>query len=359
MPENDEIIKRIIKNAAEVITENELKERLSSGEPLTHYIGFEISGPLHIGAGMMTALMIKDLTALGVKCTVWLADWHTAINNKLDGTPETAARIAKGYFTEAVKASYLCVGGNPDDIEFRVASEWYQKDFATYWNLLVRTGQNTTLSRVLRSMDIMGKQAGEDVEYTRTLYPIMQAADIFYQNIDIAHAGMDQRKIHVVVRDTADKVTPNRPKPIILHHPILQSLLGIQKEEKMSKSNPNSALFVHDTAEEIERKIMHGFAPEKEVENNPILNWTKHILFWNRQEPFIVEREEKHGGNLEFSSYEELEKTYAAGDLHPMDLKTAVAKEFVELFAPARDHFAKSEIAAMKADLDEVLAARK
>ncbi|MBI1833432.1 MAG: tyrosine--tRNA ligase [Candidatus Andersenbacteria bacterium] len=355
----EKIINRLISNNAEIITATELQERLKSESQLTHYIGFEISGYVHLGTGIMSALVMKDLTDLGVKCTVWLADWHSAINNKLDGTRETAATIGRGYFTEAMKASYVAVGGNPEDIEFRLASEWYNKDPESYWGTVIKVGQHTTLARMLRSIDITGKEAGEDVDYARTMYPAMQAADVFFQNIDIAHAGMDQRKIHVVVRDAASKIAPDKPKPIIIHHPLLQSLNGKNKEDKMSKSNPDSAIFVHDDPKDIEHKIKKAFAPEKEIDHNPILNWTKTMLFWNRSKPFVIERKEEHGGNLEFTSYAELEKTYATGNLHPMDLKNTVAHELIQLLAPVREHMAKPEIAAMKADLDAVLAAKK
>lgn len=356
--DTEAIINRLINNSAEVIAEQELRDRLVSGEQLTHYIGFEISGYVHLGTGIMSALVMKDLTDLGVKCTVWLADWHSAINGKLDGTKETAAKIGQRYFTEAMKASFAAAGGNPDILEFRLASEWYKKDFERYYDTLVKIGQHTTLARMLRSIDITGKAAGEDVDYARTMYPAMQAADIFYQGIDIAHAGMDQRKIHVVVRDDAHKIHPDKPKPVIIHHPLLQSLNGKDKEDKMSKSDPDSAIFIHDEPADIGRKLKKAFAPEKDTGHNPVLNWTKNILFWSRSAPFMVEREEKHGGSLEFASYEELEKTYAAGELHPTDLKTAVAKELTELLAPVRNHFAKPEVAAMKAELDDVLAKR-
>ncbi len=356
MTEKQEIINRLIGNVAEVITESEFRERVESGAPLTHYIGFEISGYVHIGQGIMSALVIKDLQALGVKCTIWLADWHTAINHKLDGTKETAAKIGKGYFTEAMKACLLAVGADADAVEFRLASQWYEKDATKYWEMVMNVAQHTTLARMQRSISIMGKEAGEDVELATLLYPAMQVADIFYLNIDIAHASMDQRKAHVVMRDSASAVIPNAPKPIALHHGLVDSLTG---ENKMSKSKPDSAVFIHDSAEEIERKIKKAFCEEGNIEKNPILNWAKNILFWSRTAPFIIEREEKHGGNATFGSYAELEAAYAKGDIHPMDLKAAVAKEIIELLAPAREHFAKSDIAALKKELDDVVTAKK
>src|SRR3989344_3824730 len=137
MTEKEEIINRLTKNLAEVITQEEFKTRIESGEKLTHYIGFEISGYVHIGQGIMSALVIKDLQALGVKCTIWLADWHTALNGKLDGIKETAAKIGKGYFTEAMKACLLSVGADADAVEFRLASDWYKRDEGKYWETVM------------------------------------------------------------------------------------------------------------------------------------------------------------------------------------------------------------------------------
>ena len=356
-----ETIDRLVSNLAEVITEDELRERLNSGKQLTHYIGFEISGYVHIGQGIMSALVMKDLTDLGVKCTVWLADWHTWINDKLDGTKETAATIGQGYFTEAIKACFKAVGGDPDDIEFRLANDWYKRNTSDYMALTTRVTQNTTEARLRRSIDIMGKKMGDEVSIAQLMYPAMQVADVFLQEIDIVHAGTDQRKAYVIMRDVFNNMKPHmareyaaKGKPVILLHHLLPNLFSA--DGKMSKSEPYSAVFIHDSAEEIEHKINKAYAPEKDVKNNPVLIWTRHLLFWNREgQPFRIEREEKHGGNVEFTSFTDFEKACATGEVHPMDLKAAVAKELIDLLAPVREHFAKPEITAKKAELDKVL----
>lgn len=372
MENKEAIIDRLIKNTAEVITEDELRARLTSGEQLTHYIGFEISGYVHLGTGLMAALVMKDLTDLGVKCTIWLADWHTWINDKLDGSKTTAANIGTGYFAEGLRASFKAVGGDLTKLDIRLASSYYHQNAMQYWETVIAVSKHTTLSRMLRSIDIMGRKEGTDVDYAKTMYPAMQVADIFYQNIDIAHAGMDQRKAHVIMRDVANAVAPGQPKPIALHHPLLIGLQAPEQwpipagkderdvimEMKMSKSKSNSAIWVHDTPEEIERKIKKAFCPEKETQYNPILNWIGHILFWNRTQPFRIERKPEHGGTVEFTTFEELETAYGAGDVHPMDLKAATAKELITLLEPVRQHFAQPEIAAAKAELDKILAAR-
>lgn len=47
----------------------------------------------------------------------------------------------------------------------------------------------------------------------------------------------------------------------------------------MSKSDPDSAIFMEDTAKDVERKIKKAFCPEKIVEGNPILDYCKSIIF--------------------------------------------------------------------------------
>jgi len=354
MNEKEAILNRLIEKSAEIITADEFKQRIESGDKLTHYIGFEISGHIHIGQGIMSALIMKDLTDLGVKCTIWLADWHTWINDKLDGTKETAAKIGEGYFTEAIKSCYKAVGGNPDDLEFRLASKWYEKDPMKFWETVMKVAQNTTDSRIKRSITIMGREAGDEIEVAKLLYPLMQVADVFYQDMDIAHAGTDQRKAYVIMRDTADKVAPNKPKPLVLLHNILPGLKS--PDGKMSKSDPTSAIFIHDTPEEIEQKIKKAYAPEKDVENNPVLSWAENLIFWNRTEPVIIKRKEERGGNLEINDFANLKTAYENGSLHPMDLKSMVTDEIIKLLAPVRQHFEQPDAAAKKKELDELLA---
>ncbi len=80
----------------------------------------------------------------------------------------------------------------------------------------------------------MGRKEGETVDFAKLIYPPMQVADIFIQGLTIAHAGMDQRKAHVIMRDVALnlRVRPlldpasGKIKPVAIHHHLI---LGLQK----------------------------------------------------------------------------------------------------------------------------------
>src|SRR5579884_1981017 len=80
---------RIKYNVEEIITEADLVRMLERGEPIQHYIGFEISGKIHLGSGLGCMTKVRDFMAAGIDCSVFLADWHTWINDKLGGERET------------------------------------------------------------------------------------------------------------------------------------------------------------------------------------------------------------------------------------------------------------------------------
>ncbi len=362
----DEKINLIRRNVEEIITEDELRAAFDAGKTLKHYIGFEISGKLHLGQGLFAMQTVKNLQDAGVEVTIFMADWHTWLNKKLDGTLETATRMAKSYFQEAMKAAYLCVGGDPNSLKFVLGSELYDQ---SYWPNVIKVSKATTISRMMRSTTIMGREAGQSSDSATLIYPAMQAADIFQMEIDIAHAGTDQRNVHVVARDAAGSL--GLTKPIAIHHHLLQGLMKPSvwplptenREElvenlKMSKSKPDSAIFIHDEPEDIRRKINNAFAPEGEVEFNPILDWTKHLFFGSGEATLLINRPEKWGGDLTFSSYADLERAYLAKEVHPMDLKNALAEWLINKLAPAREYFNNPQHQAALAEI-EALTAKK
>ena len=90
-------------------------------------------------------------------------------------------------------------------MEFVLASDLYRDD-DEYWATVIEVSKNTTLARMQRSISIMGRQERESIDFAKLIYPAMQAADIFTLGVHIAHAGMDQRKAHVIARDVATQM---------------------------------------------------------------------------------------------------------------------------------------------------------
>ncbi|MBI2542596.1 MAG: tyrosine--tRNA ligase [Candidatus Aenigmarchaeota archaeon] len=331
----------------EIITEDELIELLGTKLHPIAYDGFEPSGLAHLPFGVFRPLLLKDLSKAGVRFKLWLADSFAWINNKMGGDTNKIRKVGE-YFIEVWKAAGVKEGR---DVQFLWASDAFSDK--EYWKKVILIAKNTTVSRANRALTIMGRKEGEMQEVAQYFYPMMQAADIFYLDADICQLGLDQRRANMLARDIAEK--KKWKKPVVVSHHMLMGLEGIKQPEgyeenkqmdieissKMSKSKPHTAIFVHDSKEEIKRKINSAFCPEKTVEGNPILDYSKHLVF-RRFKSMKIERDKKFGGDLEFDDYQELEKMFKDGKLHPMDLKNSVADYLDQMIAPIREHFEKN-----------------
>ncbi|MCD6434254.1 MAG: tyrosine--tRNA ligase [Candidatus Diapherotrites archaeon] len=323
----------------EIITENELRELLERKKKITAYDGFEPSGKIHIAQGILRAININKMIKAGCEFIMFVADWHAWLNKKLGGKLENI-RIAGEYMIETWKACGL------KDVKYVWGSEIIKDE--KYWEIVMKVAINSTLRRVVRCSQIMGRKESEIMSASQIIYPCMQAADIFYLNVDIAQLGMDQRKVNMLAREIAPKI--GFDKPVAVHHHMLLGLTqvkskakGIERkiELKMSKSKPNSAIFMTDSKEEVEKKILAAYCPARQIAENPILEYAKYIIFESFKE-MKIERKPKFGGDVVYKSYSELEKDFAKGELHPLDLKNATARYINKLLEPVRKHFERN-----------------
>lgn len=319
------------RNALEIVTIEELRQLFETNDRPKAYIGYEPSGFVHTGQ-LITARKVADLQDAGVEVTIFLADWHAFINDKLGGKIENI-RVCGEYLKEA----FLAAGVN-DSAKFVWASDLISH--SSYWEKFLRISKASSLMRIKRAMTIMGRSEDEaEIDASKVMYPPMQAADIFELGVDIALAGMDQRRAHMLARDAAEKLGWH--KPIALHTPLLVSLLGSGRmdpvEAKMSKSTPNSAVFLHDSPERISKKIKNAFCPA-EVEGNPVVDIVKLIVFPTLGK-IKIDRPAKYGGMVEFASFEELSEAYVGGKLHPQDLKKGAADSLIAILEPVRKRF--------------------
>ncbi len=313
----------------EVVTREELLELFKTNSSPKHYIGLEISGFLHLGSLISTGFKINDFVKAGVNCTVFLADWHTLINDKLSGDWETISKVSK-YYADAF--ALVC-----PDAKIVLGSELY-KNNDDYWLELIKMTKHMSLARTMRTLTIMGRAENEEkIDLAKLLYPPMQAADIHFLDVDIAHAGMDQRKIHMLVKDVFPKM--KWKVPVAVHHKLLPGLsqpINSSEPGKMSKSDSNSGIFIHNTDDEIRTKIKKAWCEQGNIQNNPILEITKHIVYHEFNE-IAIERPEKFGGNVNYNNYQELEQDFSQNKLSPADLKPAIAEYLVKIIAPIRD----------------------
>lgn len=296
------------------------------------YDGFEPSGRMHIAQGILKAINVNKLTQAGCEFVFWVADWFAQLNNKMGGDLKKI-RVVGQYFVEVWKAC----GMNMDNVRFLWASDEINKAPDQYWSRVINIATLNSVSRIKRCCTIMGRADGDELSAAQIMYPCMQCADIFFLKADICQLGMDQRKVNVLAREYCDQTKPKiKNKPIILSHHMMPGLK--QGQEKMSKSDPSSAIFMEDSVQEVNSKIKGAFCPECTVLGNPVLEYVKYLIF-PKLGSLHVFRSDENGGNKTFSSYEDLEADFTSGCLHPGDLKPAVSKAINTMLQPVRDHF--------------------
>ncbi len=369
--EIDEKLRLVLRYPTEeVLTVDELREMFETGHKIRHYIGFEISGYVHIGTGIVCMSKLVDLQKAGVHTMIFLADIHSWLNNKLGGDLDTIRKVAVTYFKETLKKCIEVLGGDPEAVEFRLASEVYEKE-PDYWYLLLDYARMITLSEARHSLTILGRKMGSTVPMAWLIYPIMQAADVFILGAHIAHGGLDQRKAYVLAREIANKskirkllLGDREVRPIALFHRLLPALniSGKKSKEelselKMSKSVPDSAIFLHDSPDEIRRKIQKAYCPPRDVELNPIIELARLFAFREeRKEPFVIEKPKEYGGErIEIWNFEELVKYYTEGKIHPLDLKNAVAEEIIRKLEPITKWFQSGPGAKLLEELRDLM----
>src|SRR5918992_1418341 len=299
----------------EIVTADELRTLIETKTHPKHYIGLEISGILHIGSLVMTGFKINDFMKAGINTTVFLADWHTYINDKMGGDWDRIKKVSQ-YYTDAFK--FFCPGVN-----IELGSDLYKRT-KDYWENFVHFSKHMTLARTMRSLTIMGRsEAEKNLDLSQLLYPPMQSVDIKALDLDIVHAGMDQRKIHMLVREIFPKL--GWKVPVLVHHHLLP---GLSEPLRISL----------DEEKAIRDKIGKAFCPVGVAAGNPILELVRYVIFHEFDE-FVIERPTKYGGSITYTSYKDIEHDFITKKIHPMDLKNSTATYINKIIEPIRKHF--------------------
>ncbi|KAK9983543.1 hypothetical protein SO802_033068 [Lithocarpus litseifolius] len=316
----------------ECIQEDELLNLLEKKPEPICYDGFEPSGRMHIAQGVMKAINVNKLTSAGCRVKIWIADWFAQLNNKMGGDLKKIEVVGR-YLIEIWKAVGMDIDGGK--VEFLWSSKEINSRAHEYWPLVMDIARRNTVTRITRCGQIMGRSDKEELTAAQIFYPCMQCADVFFLKADICQLGMDQRKVNVLAREYCDDIK-RKNKPIILSHHMLPGLQ--QGQEKMSKSDPLSSIFMEDDEAEVNLKIKKAYCPPDIVEGNPCLEYVKYLILpWFKK--FVIERSAENGGDKIFENFEELVAYYESGKLHPADLKPALAKALNKILEPVREHF--------------------
>jgi tyrosyl-tRNA synthetase len=311
----DERLKLIKRNLQEVIGDRELTELLNTKKEVSVYWGTMPTGSISL-AYFFPMMKIADFLSAGLKVKILLADLHAA----LDSVPWEMLEKRYDYYREAILTILKTLDVDVSKLEFVKGSQIQLNK--EYFHDLLKLTTMTTLNEAKHSAAEVVK-LGDNPKLSGMIYPLMQALDEEYLKVDIQFGGVDQRKIMVYAREYLPKIG-YFPR-IELMNPMIRGLVG----EKMSSSIRNTKIDLMDDEKTVQSLVNKADFIEGDS-NNGVMALLKFLIFVrknDKNEMFIIERPEKWGGNLIYSSYSEVEKDVLEKKVHPMDIKNGVAKE--------------------------------
>ncbi|CAJ1331440.1 unnamed protein product [Effrenium voratum] len=331
-------------------TEPELKELIARKKQFVLYDGFEPSGRMHIAQGLFKAVNVNKCTEAGGIFKFYVADWFALMNDKMGGDMKKIKDTGM-YFVHVWKSC----GMKMENVRFIWTSDFIYENATEYWTKMLDISRVTSLVRVKRCCTIMGRDEG-NLTAAQILYPLMQCTeDIFLLRADICQLGLDQRKVNMQAREYCSSVGIKN-KPIILSHHMMMGLKAGQA--KMSKSDPDSAVFMEDSPEDVRRKITNAACPrEKEkktakqseqqgdteewILNNPVIDYIRYLVLENSKG--------RHQITVDGITYDEadsLERDFIDGKLSEQGLKESCIQRLNEIMAGCRRHFAEDKEAS-------------
>jgi tyrosyl-tRNA synthetase len=102
----------------------------------------------------------------------------------------------------------------------------------------------------------------------------------------------------------------------------------------MSSSRDN-LVAIEDSPESIKKKIQSAYCPPRTAEDNPLLQLYRYYVFPQFKQ-VELERPQQYGGPIRYEDFATLELDYAAGKLHPLDLKNGAATYIERIIGPIR-----------------------
>ena len=325
MMDVDARIDLVRRNVVEVLTDEELQELLLTKRKPVAYHGTAPTGPYHIGY-LIPIAKLFDFMRAGIKCKVLIADIHAALDDLKTPWEKIAERSE--YYRKCIELAFPW----EEKPVFVLGSSFQLR--SSYVLDVLKISTLATVKRAMRAASEVTRMKNPKV--SELIYPIMQAMDEVGLEADIQLGGIDQRHIFAFAREFLPKIGHKARVEIMT--PLITSLKG--PGTKMSASLPGTHIKIYDSEEQIRKKLREAFCPEGAIEGNPVLQICKYIVFTFRKK-IRVERPEKFGGDIEFNNYEELEMAFSLKQLHPFDLKMAVANELIKLFSRARKYFEK------------------
>ncbi|XWV25640.1 tyrosine-tRNA synthetase [Tupanvirus deep ocean] len=343
----DDKLSLITSRLQEIIGLDELQKIIQS-RPLKIYFGTAPTGRIHIGY-LVPLLKIADFLKAGCEVKILFADLHAVLDNLKSTMQQVEFRTS--YYEKMIKSILKNLNVPLDKLTF-VRGSSFQLSQA-YTMDMYKISTLATLHDAKKAGAEVVKQT-DNPKMSGLLYPILQALDEQYLDVDAQFGGVDQRKLFTFAADVLPLI--GYKKRIHLMNPMLTAINAMPKDSnentniseiKMSSSDLNSKIDMLDSKNEIKKKINRAYCLEGDLSFNPLMELMKHVTFplLNNcgSSIFKINRKEIHGGPLSFSNYADLEKDFVEKKLHPQDLKTGIIDCLNLFMEPIRAEFNDKE----------------
>ncbi|HDK03459.1 MAG TPA: tyrosine--tRNA ligase [Gammaproteobacteria bacterium] len=239
----------IRRGAAEILLEDELRDRLARGRPLRVKAGFDPTAPdLHLGHTVLLT-KLRQFQDLGHEAIFLLGDFTGMIGDP-SGRNLTRKPLTRGEVLENARTYEQQIFKILDPAKTRVVfnSTWMGEMSAAG---LIELAARHTVARMLERDDFHKRyRAGRPIAVHEFLYPLVQGYDSVALRADVELGGTDQ-KFNLLVGRELQKSYGQEPQ-VVLTMPILEGLDGVQK---MSKSLGNY-IGIAEPADEMFGKLM-------------------------------------------------------------------------------------------------------
>lgn len=393
----EEQLELIKDNLAEIIGEAELVEKIKSGKSLKVYWGTSPTGKPHIGY-FLPLIKIAQLVKAGCEITILFADLHAYLDAMK--TSWDLLELRTEYYERLIKQVLIELGVDLDRIKFVKGSD-YQLSKEYTIDVYKFMSKITVDSAQKGGAEVVKQTANPAL--SGLAYPLLQVLDEVYLEADAELGGQDQRKIFMLSRDHIHKI--GYKSAIHLMNPMIPSITSkisiettnvepdnvmpehidkyisqitklkeknlknlswdnflkiaekigsdlkdknIKKVEtnKMSSSDSDSKIDFLEEPKGIRKKISKAFA-EPSNPSNTLFLFLKYVIFPVNKlksiSSFVIARDEKFGGLLEYKNMSEIEKDYLDGNLAPPDLKLGISDWLINFLAPIKQQLNTDE----------------
>lgn len=240
--EIDNKVKLITRNLQEVVDEEILKKIIQKRN-INIYWGTATTGKPHL-AYFLPMFKIKDFVDAGCTVKILLADIHAFLDNLK--APITKIQCRSKYYKKLIFLMLQSINVDLSKIDFVLGSS-YQKS-PKYFCDIMKILSSANLNDLKRAGSEVVKQV-ENCKLSSLVYPVMQALDEEYLNVDVQFGGVDQRKIFMFAREFLPSI--KYKKRIYLMNSMIPGL----NSDKMSSSDKDSKIDLLDSFEDIKYKI--------------------------------------------------------------------------------------------------------